>query len=66
MSLLNVDLQKGSKGSMNERQMELILQIVREQLSDYLADELVNDIMEGITEGINDNMMLIEDLGVEA
>ena len=48
---------------MNDRQMGLILEIVREQLDDYLDDELATAIFRGIAEGINDNMPLIEDLG---
>ena len=49
---------------MNEKQINLIMEIIKEQLSEYLADELTEDIMAGIAEGINDNMPLIEDLGV--
>lgn len=48
---------------MKDRQMNLIMLIVREQLEEYLADELVEDIMEGIAEGLYDNMELLEDLG---
>ena len=29
---------------MNERQIQLIMQIVKEQLSDYLAEELAEDM----------------------
>lgn len=42
--------------TMTDRQLQLIMQIVREQLSDYLAEPLVNDIAEGISLGISDNM----------
>lgn len=45
---------------MNDRQMDLIRQIVSEQLNDYLAEELADDIMAGIDEGLNDNMALFE------
>lgn len=48
---------------MNEKQTNLIMEIIKEQLSEYLADALVNDIMAGIAEGIYDNMPLLEDLG---
>jgi len=41
---------------MNNKQIDLIMKIVREQLSDYLADELAEDIANGILEGINDNI----------
>lgn len=51
---------------MNERQTALIMEIVLEQLTDYLDDELAAVIYSGIAEGINDNMPLIEDLGVMA
>lgn len=50
---------------MNERQAALIMEIIQEQLSDYLDDELAAVIYAGIAEGINDNMPLLEDLGVE-
>lgn len=45
---------------MNERQVQLIMQIVREQLDDYLAKELADVIAAGIEEGINDNMATLE------
>ena len=48
---------------MNERQIALIMEIVKEQLDDYLAEELAADIWSGIAEGINDNLPLLEDLG---
>lgn len=47
---------------MNERQINLIMEIVREQLDDYLAPELAADIESGISEGINDNIELIDQL----
>lgn len=48
---------------MNDRQLELIMQIIEEQLGDYLTQDLAEEIIAGIAEGINDNMPLIEDLG---
>ena len=48
---------------MNERQLELVMEIIREQLDDYLDDELATAIFRCIAEGMNDNMPLIEDLG---
>lgn len=51
---------------MNERQTELIMEIIKEQLDDYLTEELAAVVFAGIAEGINDNMPLIENLGVEA
>ena len=47
---------------MNERQINLIMEIVREQFDDYLAPELAADIESGISEGINDNIELIDQL----
>ena len=47
---------------MNERQIQLIMQIVREQLDDYLAEELAEDIATVIEEGIYDNTMTLEAL----
>ena len=40
---------------MTEKQIELIMQIVREQLDDYLDEELAGRFAAGIEEGINDN-----------
>ena len=51
---------------MNDKQIALIMEIVQEQLSDYLDDELAAVIMAGIAEGINDNLPLLEDMGVQA
>jgi GTPase Era involved in 16S rRNA processing len=48
---------------MNDRQVALIMEIVREQLNDYLSEELAEDIAEGIAEGLMDNQALLEDLG---
>lgn len=48
---------------MNEKQFDLIMEIIREQLDDYLAEELTADICARIAEGINDNLPLLEDLG---
>lgn len=47
---------------MNEKQVDMILEIVEEQLSDYLDDELAAVVFAGIAEGINDNMPLLEDM----
>lgn len=47
---------------MNDKQMELIMQIVREQLSDYLAAPLVEDLCTGISDGILDNLEILEKL----
>lgn len=47
---------------MNERQLELILQITREQLTDYLDEELAEKILAGIAEGLNDNMYMLDEL----
>ena len=49
---------------MNEQQKQLILQIIKEQLDDYLADDLAMRIFYGIAEGLEDNMPLLEDMGV--
>ena len=51
---------------MNDKQIDLIMQIVQEQLEDYLNDELAAVILGGIAEGINDNMPIIDRLGVSA
>lgn len=48
---------------MNERQMEVIMGIVRENLEDYLSAALVIDACHSIAEGIADNAELIEQLG---
>lgn len=45
---------------MNDKQIELIMQIIEEQLTDYLDDILAAEIMSGIAEGINDNMFMLE------
>ena len=47
---------------MNEKQVDLILEIVEEQLSDYQDDELAAVVFAGIAEGINDNMPILEEL----
>ena len=47
---------------MNERQIQLIMQIVREQMDDYLTEDLVDEIAAGIEEGICDNMTTLEAL----
>lgn len=48
---------------MNQKQLELILEIVQEQMEDYLDDELTAAIYGGIVEAINDNLPLLEDMG---
>ena len=48
---------------MTERQIELIMQIVREQLDEYLAPKLVEDLEQNIRMGIFDNTELLEELG---
>ena len=53
---------KGGIG-VNERQVDVIMGIVQEQLADYLSEDLTEEICIGIREGINDNMILIEQLG---
>lgn len=50
---------------MNERQLQLIMQIVREQLSDYLAEALVDDLDKSIEEAISDNLETFDLLGNE-
>ena len=51
---------------MNEKQLDLIMEIIQEQLTDYLDDVLAAEIYNGIAEGINDNMELLEDLACAA
>ncbi len=51
---------------MSERQVELIMQIVDEQLSDYLAEGLVEEVLAGIREGIFDNMETLDQLKEDA
>lgn len=48
---------------MNDRQIDLIMTIVNEQLSDYLAEALVNDLCTAIRTGIFDNIELLDNLG---
>ena len=50
---------------MNDKQMDLIREIISEQLNDYLAERLANDLTASIMEGINDNLPLFEDMGQE-
>lgn len=47
---------------MNDRQLDLIMQIVLEQLDDYLSEALAMEISNGIEEGIRDNMIRLEEL----
>ena len=50
---------------MNERQMDVIMGIVQEQLEDYLSTDLTEELCGGIREGISDNMALIDQLGAQ-
>lgn len=50
---------------MNDKQMDLIREIISEQLNDYLAERLANDLTASIMEDINDNLPLFEDMGQE-
>ena len=50
---------------MNDKQMDLIREIISEQLNDYLAERLANDLTASIMEVINDNLPLFEDMGRE-
>ena len=50
---------------MNERQVDVIMGIVQEQLEDYLSTDLTEEICNGIREGISDNMALIDQLGAQ-
>ena len=45
---------------MNDRQLDLIMQIVLEQLDDYLSEALAMEISNRIEEGIRDNKELLE------
>ncbi len=47
---------------MSDKQKDLVMQIIREQLDEYLAAPLVDDICSGIDAGIFDNMELLEQL----
>lgn len=48
---------------MNERQTDLIMQIVEEQLNDVLAPALLDEVQTGIRLGLFDNLELLEKLG---
>lgn len=48
---------------MNEKQTDLILQIVKEQLADVLAPVLSDEVLTGIRMGLFDNLELLEKLG---
>lgn len=50
---------------MNERQMDVIMGIVQEQLENYLNMDLTEEICGGIRERISDNMELIDQLGAQ-
>ena len=45
---------------MNDRQINLILQIVGEQLDVYLDDELSKEILKSIRKEIDDNRVIID------
>lgn len=47
---------------MSDRQIDLIMQIVKEQLNDFLAEALAEDICSGIREGIFSNIELLDQL----
>lgn len=49
----------------NDKQMDLIREIISEQLSVYMAEQLANDLTASIMEVINDNLPLFEDMGRE-
>ena len=48
---------------MNERQVDLIMEIVFEQLEEYLSKALSQKICNGICENIRENKVLFEELG---
>lgn len=50
---------------MNNKQIDLIMTIVREQLDDYLAPALAEDLANGIRNGIMDNWDELENLQEE-
>ena len=50
---------------MNDKQLELIKQIISEQLEDYLAVKLAEDLTNSIMMGIFDNMEIFEKLAKE-
>ena len=47
---------------MNDKQLDLIKQIISEQLEDYLAAKLAEDLTNSIMMGIFDNMEIFEKL----
>ena len=51
---------------MNDRQIELILQICAEQIEEYLSDKMTEECMSGIKEGINDNLWMLEEMAEES
>lgn len=50
---------------MNDKQLELIKQIISEQLEDYLAVKLAEDLTNSIMMGTFDNMEIFEKLAKE-
>lgn len=50
---------------MNDKQLDLIKQIISEQLEDYLAPKLAEDLTGSIMMGIFDNMEIFEKLAEE-
>lgn len=50
---------------MNDKQLDLIKQIISEQLEDYLAAKLAEDLTNSIMMGIFDNMEIFEKLAEE-
>ena len=50
---------------MNDKQLDLIKQIISEQLEDYLAAKLAEDLTNSIMMGIFDNTEIFEKLAEE-
>lgn len=50
---------------MNDKQLDLIKQIISEQLEDYLAVKLAEELTNSIMMGIFDNMEIFEKLAKE-
>ena len=55
---------KGGIG-VNERQVDVIMGIVQENLEDFLSEEMTMEACFGIREGIRENMVLIDQLGAQ-
>ncbi len=50
---------------MNDKQLELAMQIVKEQLGDWMGPMVLDQACDGIREGLFDNLELFEKLGGE-